>query len=90
VELAQSSAVDLKPGARRVLQHGERLQLYESPRTLVGSVYWDDGWNLFSASPDDWRLELRVNGKKAPSAWHELREGDLIESGQWLRLRFRT
>jgi uncharacterized protein (TIGR02996 family) len=83
-----SEATGLTAGMRWPLQPTTpRLQLYESPRVLVGSIYWDDGWNLFEAQPEDWRLRLSVNGKE-PTTWHPLRVGDVIESGEWLRVRF--
>ncbi len=75
--------------ARGPLQPGESVQLSESPRVLVGSVYWNDGWCLFSPSLDDARQQLTLNGR-TPSSWQPLRDGDLIESGDWLRLHFRT
>lgn len=80
----------LEPGPRRELHVDERVQLQETPRVLVGSVYWNEGWNLFHASPEDRTKELRLDGRPLHSNWHALRDGDLIESGEWLRLRFRT
>ena len=79
----------LEPAPRRDLHAGERIPL-QTGRDLAGSVYWDEGWSLFNASPSDWRNRLRLNGREPGSAWEALRDGDLIESGAWLRLRFRT
>jgi uncharacterized protein (TIGR02996 family) len=84
----------LELGQRRELLVGASVQLQETPRVLVGSVYWraelgEDGWSLFSASPDDRTKRLKLNGREPSSNWHPLRDGDLITSGDWLSLRFR-
>lgn len=79
----------LEPGTRP-LQEGERIQLYAPPRVHVGAIYWENGWSLFHVNPNDWRVELKLNGRQPTSNWHPLRDGDLIESGDWLRLRFRS
>lgn len=74
---------------RGPLQPGERVQLYENPRVHVGSVGWNEGWTLFATAPDNLHEPIRLNGKE-PNIWSELRDGDLIEAGEWLRMRFRT
>lgn len=75
--------------ARGPLVQGQSVQLYASPQLMVGSVYWNDGWCLFSAPLDDARQTLTLNGK-TPSSWQPLRDGDVLESGESLRIRFRT
>jgi len=79
----------LEFGSRRELLRGDDVRLQETPRVLVGSIYWDEGWKLFHASPDDWTKKVKLNGREPSSNWHPLRDGDLVTSGDWLSLRFR-
>ena len=72
----------------KLLKHGDMLT-WGDVTLRFGSVYWHDGWCLFSASLDDARQKLTLNGR-TPASWQPLRDGDLIESGQWLRINFRT